>query len=116
MKRVVILVQGLWTKSAAGDWTFEEDSGYPGDIIMISGTDSFEGVVELIRIRLSLGILTPVALSYQHPEWMRLPEAPRTPPINLTCDKDVEIFASVREYMSEPVLYVTSGPEPVAKY
>lgn len=54
MKRVVILVQGLWTKSAAGDWTFEEDSGYRGDIIMISGTDSFEGVVELIRIRLSL--------------------------------------------------------------
>ncbi|KAH0914630.1 hypothetical protein HID58_029076, partial [Brassica napus] len=116
MARVVMLVQGLWTKSAAGDWTFEEDSGFRGDTIMITGTDSFEGLVEMIRIRLCLGILTPVALTYQLPEWMRLPEALRTPPINLTCDKDVEILASVREYMTEPVVYVTSGPEPVAKY
>ncbi|KAL0702007.1 hypothetical protein Bca4012_058129 [Brassica carinata] len=116
MERVIMLVQGLWTKSAAGDWTFEEDSGFHGDTIMISGTDSFQGVVEMIRIRLCLGILTPVALTYQLPEWMRLPEASRTPPINLTCDKDVEILASVREYMTEPVIYVTSGPEPVAKY
>lgn len=111
-----MLVQGLWSKSAAGVWTFEEDSGFRGDTIMITGTDSFEGLVEMIRIRLCLGILTPVALTYQLPEWMRLPEASRTPPINLTCDKDVEILASVREYMTEPVVYVTSGPEPVAKY
>ncbi|CAN7123952.1 unnamed protein product [Brassica rapa subsp. narinosa] len=68
----------------------------------------------LSHVRLIGGVLE--ALTYQLPEWMRLPEASRTPPINLTCDKDVEILASVREYMTEPVVYVTSGPEPVAKY
>ncbi|CAN6931189.1 unnamed protein product, partial [Brassica oleracea] len=36
--------------------------------------------------------------------------------ITLSCDKDVEIISSVSDYMSEPVLYVTSGPELVAKY
>ncbi|KAL0877236.1 hypothetical protein Bca101_026941 [Brassica carinata] len=70
----------------------------------------------MIRIRLNLGILTPVTLTYQLPEWMRAPEGPKTAPINLLSDKDVEIMSTVREYMTEPVLYVTSGPEPVAKY
>ncbi|KAL0735257.1 hypothetical protein Bca4012_011467 [Brassica carinata] len=116
MGRVVMIVQGLWTKTDAGDWTFEEDSGFRGDTIMITGTDSYEGLVEMIRIRLCLGILTPVCLTYQLPEWMSLPEVSKTPPINLSCDKDVEIMSSVSEYMTEPVVYVTSGPEKVAKY
>ncbi|CAN6851703.1 unnamed protein product [Brassica oleracea] len=47
---------------------------------------------------------------------MLVPDGPRTPPITLSCDKDVEILASVRDYMSEAVLYVTSGPELVARY
>ncbi|CAF1903968.1 unnamed protein product [Brassica napus] len=47
---------------------------------------------------------------------MLVPDGPRTPPITLSCDEDVEILASVRDYMSEAVLYVTSGPELVARY
>ncbi|KAF3484949.1 hypothetical protein F2Q69_00053781 [Brassica cretica] len=70
----------------------------------------------MIRRRLTLGVLTPVALTYQLPDWMLLPEGPRTPPITLSADKDVETMLSVREYMTEPVMYVTSGPELVAKY
>ncbi|CAN6998170.1 unnamed protein product [Brassica rapa subsp. trilocularis] len=70
----------------------------------------------MIRITLNLGILTPVALTYQLPEWMILPDGPTTPPINLLTDKDVELMASVMDYMADAVLYVTSGPELVAKY
>ena len=70
----------------------------------------------MIRIRLNLGILTPVALTYQLPDWMLVPDGTKTLPITLSCDKDVEILTSVRDYMSEAVLYVTSGPELVAKY
>ncbi|KAF2551848.1 hypothetical protein F2Q68_00035419 [Brassica cretica] len=95
MGRLVKLVLGLWTKNSTGDWSFE---------------------VELIRIRLNLGILTPVALTYQLPDWMLVPDGTKTLPITLSCDKDVEILTSVRDYMSEAVLYVTSGPELVAKY
>ncbi|KAF2531068.1 hypothetical protein F2Q70_00031050 [Brassica cretica] len=65
---------------------------------------------------LNLGILTPVALTYQLPDWMLVPDGTKTLPITLSCDKDVEILTSVRDYMSEAVLYVTSGPELVAKY
>ncbi|KAH0902282.1 hypothetical protein HID58_041785 [Brassica napus] len=84
--------------------------------MIINRTDSFEGVVERIRITVNLGILTPVALTYQLPDWMLEPDGPKTPLITLSCDKDVEIMSTVSDYMSEPVLYVTSGPELVAKY
>lgn len=47
---------------------------------------------------------------------MLLPDGPTTPPTTLLCDQDVETMASVRDYMSEAYLYVTSGPELVAKY
>ncbi|KAL0727794.1 hypothetical protein Bca4012_023887 [Brassica carinata] len=47
---------------------------------------------------------------------MLLPDAAATPPTTLLTDKDVETMTSVREYMSEAYLFVTSGPEPVAKY
>ncbi|CAG7909100.1 unnamed protein product [Brassica rapa] len=116
MGRLVKLSLGLWTKNSDGDWSFEVTSSYHGEAIIINNNETFDGLVELIRIRLNLGILTPVALTYQLPDWMIVPDGPKTPPITLSCDKDVEILTSVRDYMSEAVLYVTSGPELVARY
>uniref|UniRef100_M4D159 Uncharacterized protein n=1 Tax=Brassica campestris TaxID=3711 RepID=M4D159_BRACM len=116
MGRLVKLSLGLWTKNSNGYWSFEVTSYYHGEAIIITNNKSFDGLVELIRIRLNLGILTPVALTYQLPDWMIVHDGPKTPPITLSCDKDVEILTSVRDYMSEAVLYVTSGPELVARY
>lgn len=116
MGRVVRLVIGLWRKSPSGVWTFEETPNSQGEAVILHNTQSFDGLVEMIRITLNLGILTPVALTYQLPEWMILPDGPTTPPITLLTDKDVELMASVMDYMADAVLYVTSGPELVAKY
>ncbi|CAF2071759.1 unnamed protein product [Brassica napus] len=116
MGRLFRLVMGLWTKSSNSDWSFQETASHHDESMIINRTDSFEGVVERIRITVNLGILTPVALTYQLPDWMLEPDGPKTPLITLSCDKDVEIMSTVSDYMSEPVLYVTSGPELVAKY
>ncbi|CAG7901560.1 unnamed protein product [Brassica rapa] len=116
MGRLTKLILGLWSKSANGEWRFEETSAYHGECVVINKNESLEGLLELIRIRLDLGILTPVALTYQLPDWMNLPGGAKTPPINLLTDKDVEIMTSVEDYMAEAVLFVTSGPELVAKY
>ncbi|CAN7127032.1 unnamed protein product [Brassica rapa subsp. narinosa] len=116
MGRVVRLVIGLWRKSPSGVWTFEETPNSQGEAVILHNTQSFDGLVEMICITLNLGILTPVALTYQLPEWMILPDGPTTPPITLLTDKDVELMASVMDYMADAVLYVTSGPELVAKY
>ncbi|KAG2239118.1 hypothetical protein Bca52824_089978 [Brassica carinata] len=116
MGRLYWLVRGLWTKADNGDWSFEEKPSEQHESLIINRTDSFEGLVERTRITLNLGILTPVVLTYQLPDWMLLPDAAATPPTTLLTDKDVETMTSVREYMSEAYLFVTSGPEPVAKY
>ncbi|KAL0846361.1 hypothetical protein Bca101_019607 [Brassica carinata] len=103
-------------KSSNGDWSFEETAANHGESVMINKGESFHGLVELIRIRLNLGILTPVSLAYQLPEWMLVPDGPKMPLITLSNDKDVEIMTSVTDYMTEALLYVTSRPELVAKY
>ncbi|KAH0917888.1 hypothetical protein HID58_025548, partial [Brassica napus] len=108
MGRLTKLILGLWSKSANGEWRFEETSAYHGECVVINKNESLEGLLELIRIRLDLGILTPVALTYQLPDWMNLPGGAKTPPINLLTDKDVEIMTSVEDYMAEAVLFVTS--------
>lgn len=110
------LLSGLWTKSANGVWNFEENPHDEGEALIINRTDSIDGLVERIRITLNLGILTPVVLTYQLPLWMHDIDVPTTPPITLMSEKDVEIMTSVTDYMTEAVLYVTSGPEQVAKY
>ncbi|CAG7870162.1 unnamed protein product [Brassica rapa] len=116
MGRLFRLVMGLWSKSSNGDWSFQETGSGHDESLIINRNDSFEGVLERIRIMVDLGILTPVALTYQLPDWMLEHEGPKTPPITLLCDKDVEIMSTVSDYMYDPVLYVTSGPEQVAKY
>ncbi|CAN7058024.1 unnamed protein product [Brassica rapa subsp. trilocularis] len=116
MGTLVRIVQGIWEKTLAEEWRFDENPAAEKDTLLINPHDSFEGLVEMIRIRLDLGVLTPVALTYQLPEWMLLPEGTTTPPVTLSTDRDVEVMLTVREYMTEPVMYVTSGPELVAKY
>ncbi|KAL0650298.1 hypothetical protein Bca4012_092989 [Brassica carinata] len=116
MGRLVRLVIGLWSKSPTGVWTFEETPNSQGGAVIINKTESIDGLVEMIRITLNLGILNPVVLTYQLPTWMLVPDGQTTPPITLVNNKDVEIMASVFDYMADAVLYVTSGPELVAKY
>lgn len=116
MGTFVRIVQGVWEKTPAGEWRFDENPNAEAETVLINPDDPFEGLVEMIRIRLGLGVLTPVALTYQLSDWMLLPEGARTPPITLANERGVETMLSVREYMSQPVIYVTSGPELVAKY
>lgn len=110
------LVRGVWEKTATGEWRFDEQPSEENETVLINPDDPFDGLVEMIRIRLGLGILTPVALTFQLPEWMLLPEGATTPPVTLITTTDVETMLTVRDCMAEPVMYVTSGPELVARY
>lgn len=116
MGRLFRLVCGLWKKSASGLWIFEETQEGRGDALIINRTDSIDGLLERIRITLTLGILAPVALTFELPGWMCDPDDQTAAPIRLMSDKDLEIMTSVADYMPDPVLFVTSGPEDVAKY
>ncbi|CAH8370027.1 unnamed protein product [Eruca vesicaria subsp. sativa] len=110
MGTIVRVVQGLWEKTATGEWWFSENPITENDIVVINHGDPFEGVVEMIRIRLELGVLTPVALTYRVHDMILLP------PNNVATDADVETMLTATKFMTTPVLCVTSGPELVAKY
>lgn len=110
------IVQDVWEKTPTGEWRFDENPAMAEETVEIKPDEPYQGLVEMIRIRLDLGVLIPVALTYQFPDWMISPEGAWSPPITLSIDKVVETMLSVREYMTEPVTYVTSGPELVAKY
>ncbi|WZZ89128.1 hypothetical protein YC2023_117707 [Brassica napus] len=98
MGTFVRIVQGVWEKTPTGEWRFDENPAAEQDTLLIHPHDSFEGLVEMIRIRLDLGVLTPVALTYQLPEWMLLPEGPKTPPVTLSTDRDIEVMLSEGVY------------------
>ncbi|CAH8361794.1 unnamed protein product [Eruca vesicaria subsp. sativa] len=93
-----------------GEWWFSENPITENETVVINHGDPFEGVVEMIRIRLELGVLTPVALTYRVPDMILLP------PKNVATDADVETMLTATEFMTTPVLCVASGPELVDKY
>ncbi|MEL1737682.1 hypothetical protein, partial [Acinetobacter baumannii] len=59
------IVQGVWEKSATGEWEFDENPSTEAETVLITPNDPFEGLVEMIRIRLDLGVLTPVVLAHR---------------------------------------------------
>lgn len=65
MGTFVRLVQGVWEKTPTGEWRFDEDPTAEPETVLIHPNDPLEGLVEMIHIRLDLGILTPVALTFQ---------------------------------------------------
>ncbi|KAL0741244.1 hypothetical protein Bca4012_082757 [Brassica carinata] len=103
MGRLVRLVCGLWNKSANGMWHFEENPHGQGEVLIINRTDSLDGLVERIRITLNLGILTPLALTYQLPLWMLAPEDPTAAPITLMSDKTTPFTVDGKTYLGEGV-------------
>ncbi|CAH8352295.1 unnamed protein product [Eruca vesicaria subsp. sativa] len=116
MEEFVKLIQGIWEKTPSGEWVFDENPIADHEIVLINSNDSFDNLVEMIRIRLDLGVLTPVVLTYQIPDPMVSAVGPLNQPTTLSTDKDVEDMLSLMEFMTGKELYVTSGPELVAKY
>ncbi|CAH8388212.1 unnamed protein product [Eruca vesicaria subsp. sativa] len=94
METLVRLLECVWEKTMNFEWCFDENPADQGETARSWGSHSSG-----LNISTSLDV-----------------EGPRTPPITLSSDEDVGVMLSVRWYMAEAVLYVTSGPQLVAKY
>lgn len=116
MTRLIHLEQGYWVKSDAGVWRFVMEPEYLGEALLLRENETIEDLMTLVRVRLELPAETPVALTYQFPEWMRIPNGPHPQPVNLLENRDVEVMMSIREFNDVLILYVTSGPLKVARY
>ncbi|KAG2280840.1 hypothetical protein Bca52824_052060 [Brassica carinata] len=83
---------------------------------MVHENQTYPSLVELVRMRYSVGSHTAVALTYEYPEWMKVPGDLTTPPVDVKVDGDVEFFMSVRLDIPEMRLKVTIGNDNVARY
>lgn len=79
MGTVVRIVQAVWEKTPTGEWGFDENPAMTEETVEIKPNDPYQGLVKMIRIRLDQGVLTPVALTYQLPDWMLSPKGAWSP-------------------------------------
>lgn len=82
MVMLLRLLQGVWTKTAIGDWRFESSSVYLGETLLVRENETYEDLTNMVRARLMLNQTTPLVLTYQLPQWMLVPEGNRTPPLH----------------------------------
>ncbi|KAF2563104.1 hypothetical protein F2Q70_00015224 [Brassica cretica] len=110
MGQLVKLVVGVWEHLGSNDWLFMADPTEQRHEVMVHENQTYPSLVELARMRYSVGSHTAVALTYEYPEWMKVPGDLTTPP------GDVEFFMSVRLDIPEMRLKVTIGNDNVARY
>lgn len=110
------LWRGEWLKEDDGAWNFHADPTDFGFGAMIRDDETYESLLNVVRMRYVVGQGTPVVLSYQFPAWILGPLGRRSLPISVTTTTDIPVMLSVREWFTELVLVVTIGAESVARF
>ena len=83
---------------------------------MVHENQTYATLMGLVRTSYSVGVQTAVALTYEFPEWMKVPGDSATPPSDVREDGDVELFMSIRLEIPDLRLLVTIGNDVVARY
>ncbi|KAJ4882224.1 Uncharacterized protein Rs2_39279 [Raphanus sativus] len=114
--KLVRIWRGEWNKEDTGAWIFHPDPTDFGFGALIKDNETYETLMEMVRMRYVLGERTPVTLSYQFPSWILGPLGRRSVPISVTTTSDIPVMMSVREWFTELILVVTIGPDSVARF
>ncbi|WZZ66670.1 hypothetical protein YC2023_078040 [Brassica napus] len=64
--------------------------------IVLRKNETYGDLVAMMRGKYRVLPSAPVALTYDFPEWMKVPGDYATPPVDILEDKDVELFMAVR--------------------
>ncbi|KAL0666698.1 hypothetical protein Bca4012_029402 [Brassica carinata] len=116
MRKLVRLWRGEWLKEGDGTWNFNADPTDFGFGAMIRHNETYESLLNVVRMRYVVGQGTPVLLSYQFPAWILGTQGRQSLPISFTTTADIPVMLSVREWFTELVLVVTIGAESVARF
>lgn len=116
MGQLVKLVVGVWEQVGGGGWLFLEDPTERKYDVMVHENQTYASLLDLVRTRYSVGVHTAVALTYEFPEWMKVPGDGSTPPGDVREDGDVDLFMSIRLELPDLWLMVTIGNDVVARY
>ncbi|KAL0694187.1 hypothetical protein Bca4012_061367 [Brassica carinata] len=78
--------------------------------------ETYESLVEMVRSKYRLLPSEPLALTYDFPDWMKIPGDYTTPPVDIVEDGDVELFMAVRMDFVNLTMCVTFGYEDFGRY
>ena len=89
MGHLVRVVVGEWQRLAHGTWRFDMDHTQVKYDIVMRENETYGGLVARVRGKYRVLPSEPVALTYDFPEWMKVPGDYTTPPVDILEDKDV---------------------------
>ncbi|KAH0869732.1 hypothetical protein HID58_076754 [Brassica napus] len=116
MEHLVRVVVGEWQRLAHGTWRFDMDHTQVKYDIVLRENETYGGLVARVRGKYRVLPSEPVALTYDFPEWMKVPGDYTTPPVDILEDKDVELFMAVRMDYVNLTLCVAYGNVEVGRY
>ncbi|CAN6816107.1 unnamed protein product, partial [Brassica oleracea] len=116
MGQLVKLVVGVWEQVGIRGWLFLEDPTERRYDVMVHENQTYASLMDLVRTRYSVGTDTAVCLTFEFPEWMRIPADVAWPPVDVRGDGDVDLFMSMRLEIQDLKLMVTIGNNVVACY
>ncbi|KAL0786487.1 hypothetical protein Bca101_002733 [Brassica carinata] len=83
MGQLVKLVVGVWEQVGIRGWLFLEDPTERRYDVMVHENQTYASLMDLVRTRYSVGTDTAVCLTFEFPEWMRIPADVAWPPVDV---------------------------------
>lgn len=116
MGHLVRVVVGEWHRLAHGTWRLDINHSEVKYDLVVRENDTYEALVTMVRSKYPVHPSEPVFLTYDFPEWMKVPGDFTIPSVDIVEDKDVELFMAVRMDFTSLTLCVTYGNLEVGRY
>ncbi|KAG5411131.1 hypothetical protein IGI04_007450 [Brassica rapa subsp. trilocularis] len=116
MGHLVRVVVGDWQRLTHGTWRLDINHVDVKYDLVLKENETYEELVAMVRGEYPIHHTEPVALTYDFPEWMKVPGDYTTPPVDILDDKDVELFMAVRMDFANLTLCVTYENVDVVRY
>ncbi|KAF2542777.1 hypothetical protein F2Q68_00031837 [Brassica cretica] len=116
MGHLVRLVVGDWQRLAQGTWKFDINHVEVKYDVVVKENETYDALVEMVREKFCILPLEPVSLTYDFPDWMKIPGDYTTPPVDIVEDGDVELLMAVRMDFVNLAMCVAHGNEAVGRY
>lgn len=96
MGHLLRVVIGDWQRLGEGKWKFEVDPVSVKYDLVVKENETYESLVAMVREKYDVHPSTPVSLTYDFPDWMKVPGDSKNPPVDIFEDRDVELFMELR--------------------
>lgn len=120
MGQLVRMVVGEWMRHRQGVWRFVVDQTEVKYDESIRENETYASLLNIMKHKYKLEErLLPteqVLLTYDFPDWMKVPGQFTTPPVEIKEDGDMELFMSVKQDYADLQLCVTFGDQVVGRY